>query len=170
MRMNLPPSIILALILVSAIFAASPQKKEPVQEPLSATLNLCDLIRDPEAYHGQEVKFRSTYLSTFEHSALVDGKCTDKDHLTWAEFDDAKIKSSTKPEIFEKVRAQIFCCMYAGLDFIRETKVVVTGVFVSSPNEKYGHDSMYRFLVRVKSVHEIEPTKTIKVPGFDRKP
>jgi hypothetical protein len=168
MPMSLPPSMILGLILTSAIFATPPQKKEAVRATSKrATLNLCDLIREPDAYDGKEVTFRSTYLSTFEHSAFVDGKCTDKDHLTWVAFDDEKIESSTKPEIFDRVKAQIFCCMYAGLDYFRETKVVVTGVFVSSPNRimangKYGHDSMYRFLVTVKSVHEIKPTKRLR--------
>ena len=174
--MTVHPSIILALILMSAVFDASPQKKEPVRATFErATLNLCDLISEPGVYDGKEVRFRSTYLSTFELSAFVDGKCTDKDHLTWVEFDDETITTSSKPEIFERVKAQIFCCMYVGKEYFRETEVVVTGVFVSSPNRvmangKYGHDSMYRFLLTVKSVHEIKPTKTIKVPGFEARP
>jgi hypothetical protein len=176
MTMRLKLLITLPLILMSAVSAASGQKKEAIDSTSKrATLSLCDLIHEASLYDGKEVKFRATYLSTLEHSAFVDGKCTDKDHSTWVEFDFEKIRASTKPEILDKVEAQIFCCMYAGLEYFRTTNMVVTGLFVSSPNQglaygKYGHDSMYTFLIKVRGVTEIEPTKTIKVPGFDPRP
>src|SRR5262249_39676107 len=152
-------------------FTFSPHQEHTIHSKKSELI-LCDLIRDSKLYDGKEIRFRATYLSTFEHSAFVDGRCTDREHLTCVEFDNAKIEASTTPEVLEKVKAQILCCVYAGFAYFRETNVVVTGVFVSSPNRatsngKYGHDSMYRFLVTVKSVHKVEPTKTITMPGFD---
>jgi hypothetical protein len=130
------------------------------------TVAFCDLINHPDSYNGKKVRFRAKYLSTFEASAFVDGNCTDREHLTWVEFDRSAIEALSRPEVLRKVQEQIYCCMYAGLEYSRHTEMMVTGVFHSSEGS-YGHDSMYRFMVEVKKVEEIGETEQIKVPGFD---
>lgn len=125
----------------------------------------CDLFGKQDAYDGREVRVRVRYVSTFEVSALVDKKCT-KELRVWAEFDRESVKCRTAPEVLKKVENQIYCCMFADLSSIRETDMLVTGVFHKANAQGYGPSSEYRLMFTITSVQEIEPTKTIKVPGF----
>jgi hypothetical protein len=157
--------MMLVLFLSLLPIEAQNNKPNPAASVIP-TVGFCDLINRPDAYDGKRVKFRAKYLSTFEASAFVDSDCTDREHLTWVEFDRSAIEVSSSPKVLRKVQEQIYCCMYAGLSYSRHTEMLVTGVFHSSEG-KYGHDSMYRFMVEVKKIEEIGETEQIKVPGFD---
>jgi hypothetical protein len=159
------------LAIVLSIFPAIDQKPEFHRpKPETSTINFCDLLRNPDCYDGKEVKIHAKYLSTFEVSAFVDSSCTDMDSRAWVEFDRISISASAKPEILQKIKQQVYCCMWGGDNYLRETKMLVKGIFHKPNKEGYGHDNKYRFMVTVKGIEEIGDTKKIKVPGFDESP
>lgn len=156
-------------LLISVVMANAQSSLNNISQSTQEipTVAFCDLLCKPDAYNGKEVRFRAKYVSTFEVSTFVDSKCTDKDNRTWVEFDRSSVKTSTKPEVFQKLEEQVYCCMYVGLSENRETEMLVTGIFHKPNNQGYGHDNDYRFMITVKSVEEIGATKKTQIPGFE---
>jgi hypothetical protein len=157
------------LLFMSVLIANghSSLNKNFQSKPETPTVAFCDLLCNSNTYDGKEVSFRAKYISTFEVAAFADSNCADEDNRTWAEFDRSSIKASTKPDVLKKVEEQVYCCMWAGLSEIRETEMLITGIFHKSNAQGYGHDNEYRFMVTVKSVKEIGSTKKIRVPGLE---
>jgi len=161
-----------ALLLITLIcwvvaIAQSSSHTSSRQRTDAYNVAFCDLLKQSDKYDGKIVRFRAKYISTFEVSALVDGNCTDKDNRVWADFDRESVKCFTLPDVLKKVEEQVYCCMYADLSSIRETEMLVTGVFLKPNGQGYGHDNNYRFKFTIKSVQEVAATKTIKVPGVN---
>jgi hypothetical protein len=163
-------SWIFLAICINALPANITNTRDIQSKSDASVISFCDLLRNPDCYDGKEVKFRAKYVSTFEVSAFVDRNCVDEGNNMWVDFDRSSINVSTKPKVLQKVREQVYCCMWAGLSYIRETEMLVTGVFHKSNKEGYGHDNKYRFLVVVKNIEEIGNTEKINVPGFEEAP
>jgi hypothetical protein len=157
--------LLIGLTGANVVFPQVPSGKASQSSEEILNVAFCDLFGKQDAYDGHEVRVRVRYVSTFEVSALVDKKCI-KELRVWAEFDRESVKCRTTPEVLKKLENQIYCCMFADLSSIRETEMLVTGVFHKANAQGYGHGSDYRLMFTIKSVQEIEPTETIKVPGF----
>lgn len=169
MRKNSIPVFVVLIVwsvtfVTAQPFVASARQAKPKAQ--AQTIAFCDLVKKPEAYDGKEVKFRARYISTFEVSAFVHSDCEDNPKRTWVEFDDTSVSHLTDPHLLTKVHEQVLCCMWSGSS-IRETEMVVTAVFHKPRNQGYGHSNEYCSMVTVKSVQEIGPTVTTRVPGFD---
>lgn len=157
--------LLIGLSGTTVVFTQMPSGKASQSPPEIQNVAVCDLFTKQDAYDGHEVRVRVRYVSTFGVSALVDKKCI-KGLQVWAEFDRESVKCRTAPEVLKKVETQIYCCMFGDLSSIRETEMLVTGVFHKANGQGYGHGGEYRLKFTIKSVQEIAPTKTIKVPGF----
>jgi len=158
---------LLTLVVLFNVVAVKAQNKESAKSSSDVSgVAFCDLLRDPTRYDGKEVRFRAIYLADFELAAFHSDSCSDKKNRTWAEFDQVAIAKSSRPEILEKLKEQVYCCLWGGDNYWRETDMLLTGVFHSS-REDYGHLGQYRFMIIVKSVEEISATKKTKWPGFD---
>jgi hypothetical protein len=157
----------LIIFIGSVIATAQPSSGSARITTGVSTIGFCELISKPDLYDGKQVTLRANYISTFEVSAFSDSNCADKDRRMWVEFDRASISDASEAAALKKLADQIYCCMWAGLSEIRETAMVVTGVFHKPNVRGYGHDNEYCYMISVKSVQEIGTTKTIKVPGFN---
>jgi starvation-inducible outer membrane lipoprotein len=152
------------IVLLLSVVSTNAQTNRPAKSDIP-TITFCDLIQNPDLYDGKEVRFRAKYFVSFEVAAFGDPNCTTKENRTWAEFDGISIKASAKPEIYQKVEEQIFCC-HGGDNYLRETEMLVMGIF-DGEKKGYGHLGEYRFMVTVKNVEEISETEKTKLPGFD---
>lgn len=156
-------SLIIALLL-SSLPVLAQNNKSPESSDIS-TITFCDLIQNPDLYHGKEVRFRARYVANSEVGAFVDPNCSTKQNRTWAEFDGASIKASAEPEIYQKVEEQILCGKCGANNHWRETEMVVTGIFNGS-DIGHGRLGKYRFMVTVRNVEEISETETTETPAF----
>lgn len=156
----------LIIVLLLSWLPALAQSNKSVESSDIPTITFCDLIQNPDLYHGKEVRFRATYLANFEVAAFGDSNCTTKENRTWAEFDGVSIKASSKSEIYQKVEEQILCGRCGVDKDWRETEMLVTGIFDGS-DTGHGRLGKYRFMVTVKNVEEISETKKTKTPGFE---
>jgi hypothetical protein len=157
-------SSIIFLLLVSLLPAfAQNNRPESTDIPF---ITFCDLIQNPDLYHGREVKFRAKYLANSEVAAFVDPNCSSKDNRTWAEFDGTSIKATSRSEIYQKVEEQILCGSCGVDNHWRETEMLVTGIFDGS-DIGHGRLGAYRFMLMVKTVEEISETEKTRTPGFE---
>ena len=154
--------IIVLLLNLLPVLAQNNKSIEALDIP---TIAFCHLIQSPDLYHGKEVRFRAKYLANSKVAAFGDPYCSAKETRTWAEFDGASIKASSKLEIYQKVEEQILCGRCGVDKEWRETEILVTGIFDGS-DTGHGRLGRYRFMVTVKSVEEIGETATTKTPGF----
>lgn len=154
---------LLTLIFLLSLFSAKAQKSEvPQSTPAIPTVAFCDLLRNPELYHGKEVRFRAILSSGFEVSALSHPDCAGEEKfLTWVEFD-RSVYSSSKPEVLEKFR-EAFCCRYVDDPqwIMKRTDLLATGIFYKPNEEGYGHTNIYRNLVILKRIEEVGVPKEI---------
>lgn len=155
---------LIAVLLLSFLPALAQNNKsnESLDVP---TITFCDLIQNPDLYHGKEVRFRARYFANSEVGVFGDANCTTKENGTWAEFDGTSIKASSKSEIYQKVEEQILCGRCGADKDWRETEMLVTGIFDAS-DTGHGRLGKYRFMVMVRSVEEISDTEKTKTPGF----
>src|SRR5262245_16601493 len=92
------------LLAISSSVAAKPQSASPV------AVRYCDLISNPDAYDGKEVRLRAEYRSGFEMSYFADAKCVkrwDPKKLVWVEFDDVAI-SQNDPDIVKRFQNVLY--------------------------------------------------------------
>src|SRR2546423_4455605 len=95
------------LIAVLASVAATNAQSKPAFEP--PTVRYCDLISNPDAYDGKQIRLRAEYESAFEASVFADSKCVkrwDPKKLIWVEFGDvafSKTRATTLKQ-FEDAR------------------------------------------------------------------
>jgi hypothetical protein len=153
------------IVLLLSLLPAFAQNNRSASSDIP-TITFCDLIQNPDLYHGKEVRFRAKYLANSEVAAFGDPNCSSKENQTWAEFDGISIKASSKPEIYQKVKEQILCGSCDADDHWRETEMLVMGIFNGS-DTGHGRLGAYRFIVTVKTVEEISETEKSKTPGFD---
>jgi hypothetical protein len=154
------------IVLLLSLFTVLAQNNKSIESSDIPTITFCDLIQNPELYHGKEIRFRAKYLANFEVAAFGDANCTTKENRTWAEFDGISIKATSKPEIYRKLEEQILCGRCGVDKDWRETEMLVTGIFDGS-DTGHGRLGKYRFMVTVKSIEEISVTEKTKTPGFE---
>ena len=164
--MPMKVTLLTLLVLLNLVAVKAQNKESDKSSSEVSAVAFCDLLLKPTIYDGKEVRFRAVYLADFELAAFHDDACSEKKNRTWVEFDRLAIAYSSKPEILEKLKEQVYCCMWGGDNYWRETEMLLTGVFHSSRGD-YGHLGQYRFMVTVKSVEEISSTKKTRWPGFD---
>jgi hypothetical protein len=151
--------ITLLTLLLALSFASVKAQKNTTSKPKSEipTVAFCDLLRNRELYAGKEVRFRALYISMFEMSALSLSSCESEEYFTWAQFDYDSIKSSSKPEILERLD-HLMNRDAAEQYVVFNTELLMTAVSDKSETG-HGHLGMYRFLVTVKSIEDIGETK-----------
>ena len=150
----------LTLLLALSSIPAKAQKSEPPKpKPEIPTVSYCEMVKYPDSYAGKEVRFRALFTYVFEMSAFSHKDCKGDELMAWVKFDFDSIESSTKPDIHKKFR-KMMMRDYREAWVIYNTEMLVTGVLDNS-KAGYGHLGMYRFLVTVKSVEEMEETEKI---------
>jgi hypothetical protein len=160
--MKIYASIIMLLLSLLPAFA---QNNRPASSDIPA-ITFCDLIQNPELYHGKEVRFRATYLANSRVGVFGDPNCSSRENRTWAEFDGTSIEATSGPEVYRKVKEQILCGGCGADNHWRETEMLVTGIF-NGDDTGHGRLGAYRFNLTVKTVEEISETKETKTPGFN---
>src|SRR3954469_2572030 len=143
----------LIIMLLLSLFPAFAQNNRPASSDV-LTITFCDLIQNPDLYHGKEVRFRAKYLANSEVAVFGELNCSSKENRTWAEFDGVSIKATSKPEIYQKMEEQILCGKCGDDNYWHETEMLVTGIFNGS-DIGHGRFGKYRFMVTVMSVEEI---------------
>jgi len=122
------------------------------------TVAYCDLLRNPDAYNGKQVRITADYRLGFEWSELYCLECWGMEGRTWADFDE--VGSCTRNAVRRLTKA------YEGT-----FKLTVVGEFQSSGG-RYGHMGAYRYQFVVKCVEEAKrllkgsPIPTYVPPGL----
>ena len=164
--MSLMKIYTLLLVLLLNILPAQAQNTKPADASDIPTVTLCELVYNPDAFDGKEVRLRATYLSNSKVAAFVDQNCMAKDKRTWVEFDGTSIKASAPSGMYEKVVEQILCGKCGDDNKWRETEMLVTGIF-HGDDMGHGRLGKYRFMVMVKNVEEIGVTEKGERTRFD---
>jgi hypothetical protein len=80
----------LLFVLLGVCYCADGQDTRKVilsqsQEAIvQANVTLCEVVKNPELYHGKEVTIQAEYVLGFEWSALFSEECPD--HKIWLEW------------------------------------------------------------------------------------
>jgi len=102
------------------------------------TVAYCDLIRNPDAYSGREVRFTAVYRFGYEWEEFYCLDCWELERRTWGEFDD-EVGSCNKRTLRRLTG-------YEGT-----FKMTVVGEFQTSRG-RYGHMGAFRYQFVVKCV------------------
>lgn len=110
-------------------------KKKPVK-----TASICELMKTPSAFDGEEVSIRATYRVAYETSELYDTACSG-DHGIWVKFADSEEGNRASHKIDRLIR----------------TRGTVTGQFIGTFHKgTFGHMAAYDTELVVHSASDLK--------------
>ena len=129
----------------------------------------CDLISNPDAYNGKEIRLRAEYQSGFETSFFFDSKCVkrlDPKKIVWVEFDDLEISKNT-PEIVKRFHDVLYRPetdkdgRMTSRWWTWYVKLQVVGLFQTATDSTggFGHMGGYAFMLTVSRIENVGKLK-----------
>ena len=123
------------------------------------TVDYCDLIRNPNAYHQKVIRVHAKYKVGAKWSNLSSPQCGSP-HLTWVNFDKTYFDESFQPCQKSNVAERI---KFKGFDQVFD--VVLVGKFYGTEGSDYGiRGSQFMFVVGCVEQSKLVETSETKVP------